>query len=77
MGEVVSLAAAEGSLLVTVSMWRMPDGSVRAVIDDMPTHVIEVEPTISARFVKAAVWTCEGACDLLRQGSRFDQGEGK
>lgn len=72
MGNVVPLNVAEGSLLATVSMWRMPDGSVRAVLDHMPVHVIEREKTISARFLSASMWTVEAAGDLLRQANRFD-----
>lgn len=69
---VVPLQSAEGSLLCTVSYYRMADGSIRASLDDMPGHVIEAESTITQRFWNAAQWTLPGMLDLMRQGLRFD-----
>lgn len=70
--KVVNLNAGVGSFLASVSLFRMPDGSIRAVLDDMPVHVIEGEPTISRRFELAGFWLLKGACDLLRQSNQFD-----
>lgn len=72
MADVVALRAAEGSLLATVSLFRMPDGSIRAVLDGMPVHVIEDRSTITARFVDAGFWCLQGGLDLMQQAVRFD-----
>lgn len=66
------LNAARGSYLCTVSYFRRADGSIAAALDAVPVHVIEAEPTISARFFKAAQWSLAGMLDLMRQGVRFD-----
>lgn len=71
-GNVVPLNAASGSFLATVSLYRMPDGSIRAALDDMPSHVIEAKETISARFTEAARWMLEASVDFLRQAAHFD-----
>lgn len=73
MVSVVPLQAAQGSYLFSASYYRMPDGSIRAALDDMPVHVIEGEDTIATRFFRAAAWSVEGALDLMRQGCRFDE----
>lgn len=70
---VVALNSAQGSFLCGLSLFRLPDGSIRAILDDMPAHVIEAEATITRRFFKAAEWSVEGALDLMRQGLRFDE----
>jgi hypothetical protein len=57
---------------MTVDYYRLPNGSINAVLHDMPKSVIESEATISARFTKAAIWTVEGALSLMRQAVRFD-----
>lgn len=71
MSEVTPISSANGSFLCTLSLFRMPDGSIRTVVDDMPNHVIEAEPTITARFFRVADWSFQGALDLMRQGVRF------
>jgi hypothetical protein len=69
---LVQLNVAQGSFLATISLYRMPDESIRAALEDMPPHVIESKDTITARFTLAAAWMGEAACDLLRQANRFD-----
>lgn len=72
-GQVTELRSAGGSYLCTVAYYRMPDGTIRASLQDMPAHVIEAEPTITARFFAAAQWSLSGMLDLMRQGVRFDE----
>lgn len=69
---VIPMRAATGSELATITLFRMPDGSIRAQLCDMPTHVIESEETISARFTSAAGWLIEASADFLRQACHFD-----
>lgn len=67
------IQAGEGSYLCSISLYRRPDGSIRAALHDMPAHVVEAEPTITARFFRAAGWCLDGMLDLMRQGVRFDE----
>ena len=73
MADAVPLLAGQGSYLCTVSFYRRADGEITATLDVMPTHVIDGEETITARFFKAASWCFTGALDLMRQGLRFDE----
>lgn len=70
---VVSLEADKGSFLCSVDLYRAPDGAIRATLREMPAHVIEAEPTITARFFAAAQWCISGSLDLMRQGVRFEE----
>ena len=69
---VVSLGSASGSYLMTVELYRLPDGEIHAVLQDMPVPVVESEATITARFAKAAAWMMEGSLSFMRQAVRFD-----
>lgn len=71
-GPVVSLGSGNGSHLMTIAYYRLADGSINAVLEEMPVHVIERHPTISMRFAMAAQWSVEGALSLMRQCVRFD-----
>jgi hypothetical protein len=73
MADVVQIGSAQGSYLMTVAYYRLPNGEINAVIEDMPASVIESEATISARFTRAAIWTLDGMLSLMRQGVRFDE----
>lgn len=70
---VVPLQSGQGSYLCSLSLYRMSDGSIRVALEDMPSHVIEADATIAARFFRAAEWCLEGVLDLMRQGVRFDE----
>ena len=70
---VVALVGGQGSHLATVSLYRMPDGSVRAALEDMPTHAIEARDTIAERFNAVAEWVEAGADDLRCQALRFEE----
>lgn len=70
---VTPIRPSEGSYLANVSFYRMPDGDVRAVLEDMASHQIEQLPSITERFFKVSGWAIKGAMDLLRQGLRFDE----
>lgn len=75
MGEetnVVAMQTRAGSYLGTVSLWRMPDGTIRGQLEDMPKHVIEDRAEISARFLQLSNWCLEACQSFLRQASRFD-----
>jgi hypothetical protein len=72
-GEVKQIGSATGSFLMRVDFYRLPRGEISAVLQGMPAYVIESEPTISARFTKAAMWAVEGALSLMRQAVRFDE----
>lgn len=72
MGNVTPFNAPSGSFLCSMSLYRMPDGSIRCVLDDMPAHVIEARETISKRFADAAGWAIDASADLLRQACKFD-----
>lgn len=73
MGDVLKMSPPEGSYLATITVFRMPDGSTRAVLEDMASDQIEVVPTITERFFKVASWCMSAAPDLMRQGLRFDE----
>lgn len=73
MPEVIPLKTEQGSFLATLSLYRMPDGTIRASLREMPVHVIESEETIPARFYRLAKWTFLASRDLLRQGRSFEE----
>jgi hypothetical protein len=73
MSEPIKLRAAVGSYLGAVHFYRCPDGTINAVLVDMPSHVIERDDTICKRFFRAADWCMHGASDLMQQGLRFDE----
>lgn len=75
MSEPIPLAAAKGSYLATVSFWRMPDGEIRAALEDMPTHVIEDRASIQARFVNLSELCMSAAQSFLQQAVAFDPEE--
>lgn len=71
MPEVHHIGEGQGSFLATITLRRRADGVITATLQDMPDHEIDNEPTITARFIKAAAWAQEGALDLMRQAIRF------
>jgi len=68
---VVPLLVSQGSYLATVALYRMPDGSIRGELTDMPAPVIEGKDTISDRFVALSEWCLVAAIDFQRQGEAF------
>lgn len=60
-----------GSFLGTVSVYRSPDGSIAAVLNDMAAHEIEGKETMPERFNLVAEWLRAGADDLEAQGKEF------
>lgn len=69
---VVQLQSGQGSFLASVSLFKMPDGSVRGVLDDMPDHVIEDQETIAARLRDVATWCILSATSFERQAAEFE-----
>ena len=71
MTEPIPIGAPQGSYLGCVSFFRMPDGKIRAQLDDMPPSVIEQRATVCERFSDIAEWCFKGAFSFLDQGKQF------
>lgn len=71
MSEVVAITGTPGSYLGSCSLYRMPNGEIRAEMTDMAAWQIEARDTIPDRFTDFARWMRDGAVSLEEQGAAF------
>jgi hypothetical protein len=72
IAKVIPIGAGAGSHLATVSLWRKPDGTIAARLEDMPVHVIEDRDTIARRLLDTAGWCLGASQSFLHQAAQFD-----
>lgn len=62
-----------GSFIASIDFYRLPDGSIRAELRDMPNWLIEAHDTVSDRFNYLADEVAKAPENLRAQGSAFDE----
>lgn len=70
---VTSLRTGRGSLLASIDLYRMPDGTIRSELRHMATDQIESKDTIPGRLFTVSTWMLDGAIDIMRQALPFDE----
>jgi len=71
--QVHNLPIGLGSYLGTVTLSRLPDGTIYAGLTDMAAWQIESRETIADRFEQLADWMRAGADSFVAQGQSFTE----